>query len=403
MIELKKLSRIVIFALKFICFFCALFEVPITAQRILKGVELNESFDVTVPFKLCHQKIDKNITEFDIASDKTSIFIPLQSGKIAKINLTDESSNNSLTWISDLGGEISSNLIFDDGKIYLITKTFEKKLKENIESNDSAKQIIRYTLWSLDTETGLTHWQLGFDSDAIVSLDTYQDKIFLTAKNGTINWIKKNATQKILRKYPAQIISSPPKFFEDKLYIGTEDNMIFIFSVDKSEIVSKIPTLQSPATILAATEGKLFWGERKGIVNLFDTNSNSLIWSVRYGGEISSLTLVGNGILVTSLDNFVYFTSLQKGKKVWRRRLAGRIRAKPLVVGNFAVLLNAADNNAVVLDLRNGKLVNQISLADIGFVLSKPLLFQNSLVFLTNKGVFSFVTTNTNCSQSQKK
>lgn len=401
MIDLKKLSHAVIFALKLICLLCALFSLSVTAQQTFKTAELNESFDFTVPFKLCYQKPDKNIAVFDIASDKVkAIFLPLQSGKIAKINLTDEVSNNSLIWISDLGGEISSDVIFDDGKVYLITKTFEKNLKENNESIESAKQIIRHTLWSLDSETGLTHWQLGFNSDAIVSLDIYQDKIFLIAKDGTINWIRKSDPQKTLNKYLTQIISSPPKFFEDKIYIGTEDNMILTLSADKSEIVSKLPTVQSPASNLAAAEGKLFWGERRGFVNLLDTNNNNLIWSVRYGGEISSLTLVANGILATSLDNFVYFTSLQKGKKVWRRRLAGRILEKPLIVGNFAVLITAADNNAVVLDLRNGKIVNQISLADIGFVLSKPLLLHNSLVFATNKGVFSFVTTNINCSQS---
>jgi outer membrane protein assembly factor BamB len=148
------------------------------------------------------------------------------------------------------------------------------------------------------------------------------------------------------------------------------------------------------------TEDKLFWGEKKGFVNSFDTNSNSLTWSVRHGGEISSLSLVSNGVLVTSLDNFVYFISLNKGKNVWRRRLAGRITVKPLIVGNFAVIVTAVSKNAVVIDLRNGKVVNQISLTDIGFILSKPLVLQNSLVFLTNKGIFSFVTTNINCSQN---
>jgi hypothetical protein len=351
-----------------------------------------ESVDLSIPFKLCFQKQDKDIAAVNFASDKiSSIFIPFQGGKIAKINL----SNSPLIWLSNLGGEISSDLIFDDGKVYLITKVFEEDFKKS-----NGKQSINYALWSLNAETGLTHWQLGFTSDASVSLDIYQDKLFLIAKNGIINWIKKNDTQTISNKYFAQIISSPSFFFENKIYIGTEDNSILIVSIDKTEIVSKIPTIQSPASVLIASEGKLFWGERRGFVNLFDTDSNSLIWTTRYGGEISSLTLASNGILVTSLDNFAYFTTLQKGKTVWRRRLAGRASIKPLIIGNFAVLVTAVDNNAIVLDLRNGKIVNRISLAGIGFVLSKPLLLQNSLVFSTNKGIFSFVTTNIGCPEN---
>jgi outer membrane protein assembly factor BamB len=102
---------------------------------------------------------------------------------------------------------------------------------------------------------------------------------------------------------------------------------------------------------------------------------------------------------VSSLDNFIYLISPQKGKKVWKRRLAGRISAKPLVVDNFAVFVTAVDNSAVVLDLRNGKIVNQISLADIGFILSRPVIADKALVFSTNKGIFAFSSAHAGCSQ----
>jgi outer membrane protein assembly factor BamB len=232
-----------------------------------------------------------------------------------------------------------------------------------------------------------------------VFLDSYRDKIFLIARDGTVNSVKKNDAQKISNKNLARGISSPPNFFKNKIYIGTEDNLILTVSAGNAEIVSKIPTLQSPASILIAARDKLFWGERKGFVNLFDTKSNSRVWSVRYGGEISSLTLVPDGILVSSLDNFIYLISPQKGKKVWKRRLAGRISAKPLVVDNFAVFVTAVDNSAVVLDLRNGKIVNQISLADIGFILSRPVIADKALVFSTNKGIFAFSSAHAGCAQ----
>jgi outer membrane protein assembly factor BamB len=395
MIALKNFSLTALFIISCIFLYIFFSAVPSMAQQTLKNIELVEPVNFSLPFKLCFQKPDKSALSVEPASDKAeSIFIPFQGGKIAKINL----SSNPVVWMSDLGGEISSNLIFDHGKLYLITKVFEEELKKN---TNSGKQLINYTLWSLEAETGLTDWQLGFTSDTTVSLDIYQDEIFLIANNGTVNLIKKtNGKRKILSKRFEQIISSPPSFFADKIYIGTEDNSILVVSINDAEIVSKIKTVQAAVSALVATEDKLYWGEKKGFVNSFNINNNSLIWSVRYGGEISSLTLVSNGILVTSLDNFAYFTSLQKGKKVWRRRLAGRVLAKPLIIGNFAILITATNNQAVILDLRNGKIVNQISLADIGFILSKPLLLKNSLVFSTNKGVFSFVTTNINCTQN---
>jgi hypothetical protein len=393
--DFKELTDNLISAHKCIFLFFVLFISSVTAQQKNRAVEPNEQIDLSIPFKACFQKPDKNISAFSFASDNSeAIFIPYQTGKIAKINLSSEP----LIWVSDLGGEISSDLIFDNGSVYLITKVFEENVKKDI---DSGKRFTNYTLWSLDAVTGLTEWQLGFTSNTSVSLNINQDKILLITKSGIVETIKKtNGAEKVSNFQLPGIVSTSPDFFSNKFFIGTEDNSILIVSTDKAEVLSKISTVQSPASTLVVTANKLFWGEKKGFVSHYDTNINSLIWTVRFGGEISSLTLVANGILVTSLDNFVYFTSLQKGKKVWRKRLAGRILTKPLIVGNFAVLFTAVDNNAIVLDLRNGKIVNQISLADIGFILSRPVLLQKSLVFSTNKGIFSFIPTNTNCFQN---
>jgi outer membrane protein assembly factor BamB len=390
--DLKKNSRTYIFVFGFIFLYLALFNFPVAAQQV---VESSESVNLSLPFRLCYQKPDNKIASVNFASDNIlSLFVAFQAGKIAKIYLT----NNSTIWMSNLGGEIVSDLIFEDGRVYLITEVFEAASEKDKE-NDGDKQLINYILWSLNAETGLTEWQLSFTSNDSVFLDSYRDKIFLIAKDGTVSSIKKNDAQKISSKNLARGISSPPNFYENKIYLGTDDNSILTVSADNAEIISKIPTLQSPAAILIASGDKLFWGERKGFVNLFDTKSNSRVWSVRYGGEISSLTLVPDGILVSSLDNFVYLISPRKGAKIWKRRLAGRISAEPLIISNFAVFVTAVDNNAVVLDLRNGKIVNQISLADIGFILSKPVIADKSLVFSTNKGIFGFSSVNAGCSQ----
>ncbi len=393
--DFKKNSRTYIFVFGLIFLYLALFNFPVAAQQIVKVVESSKSINLSLPFRLCYQKPDNKIASVNFASDNiSSLFVAFQAGRIAKIHLT----NNSTIWMSNLGGEIVSDLIFEDGRVYLITEVFEAASEKDKE-NDGGKQRINYILWSLNAETGLTEWQLSFTSNDSVFLDSYRDKIFLIAKDGTVSSIKKNDAQKISSKNLARGISSPPNFYENKIYIGSEDNSILTVSADNAEIVSKIPTLQSPAAILIAAGDKLFWGERKGFVNLFDTKSNSRVWSVRYGGEISSLTLVPDGILVSSLDNFVYLISPRKGTKIWKRRLAGRISAEPLIISNFAVVVTAVDNNAVVLDLRNGKIVNQISLADIGFILSKPVIADKSLVFSTNKGIFGFSDVNAGCSQ----
>jgi outer membrane protein assembly factor BamB len=294
-----------------------------------------------------------------------------------------------------LGGEIVSDLIFEEKKIYLITKVVEVNFEKR---NDKNKRKVDFILWSLNAETGVTNWRFLFTSTGYVFLNSYQDKIYLTEKDGNIVSIKKNDAQIVWSRKLTHEISSPPSLFETKIYISLIDNSILALSTDNGEIVTKLSGLHSPASFLIADVNKLFWGETKGSVNLINTSRNSYIWNMRYGGEISSITLTRNGILVTSLDNFAYLVSLQGGKKIWKRRLAGRISVKPLIVGDFLIFITEVNSNVTIMDLKNGKVVNQISLAGKGFILATPLIISNLMVVLTNKGIFAFAEINADCS-----
>ncbi len=113
--DLKKNSRTYIFVFGFIFLYLALFNFPVAAQQV---VESSESVNLSLPFRLCYQKPDNKIASVNFASDNIlSLFVAFQAGKIAKIYLT----NNSTIWMSNLGGEIVSDLIFEDGRVYLLT------------------------------------------------------------------------------------------------------------------------------------------------------------------------------------------------------------------------------------------------------------------------------------------
>ncbi len=386
--DFEKISGPGFFLIRLIFLFVVLFNSSIYGQQVL---EPTETINPTLPLKLCLQRLNKKIEPLNIASDnQSSIFIAFRGGRIEKINLD----GNFGTWVSELGGEIASDLIFEDKRVFLITKV---PLIYSAKENDESQQTINYVLWSLDAETGVTIWRLPFTAKSSVLLKSFQDKIFLTEKDGGVTSIRKSDAQIIWKENFGQEISSPPDLNKNKIYISTGDNSILTVSADNGVIVSKLSKLKSPASILIADENNLYWGDRKGFVTRADTSTKSRIWNVRYGGEISSLTITRNGVLVTSLDNFVYLISMQKGKKIWKRRLAGRILVRPLIAHGFVVFVTAADNNAVILDLRNGRIINQISLADTSFILSAPLVIRNLLVFSTSKGIFAFAGINANC------
>lgn len=370
--------------------FCIFF---VSAQSIPQKKKTSLKLDPTLPFKLCAQVQYNKFAPAKIASDNLLIFSALPNNKIEKFNLKE----NNVVWTSDFGGDLISDLIFENSTIFFMTKIL--KIESFKEKSRSEDQIENYVLWSINAETGLTDWQFPFTAEASVILDSYRDKLFLITKDGTVSLINKVNSQKILNTKLASEFSSPPSFFENKIYIGAGDKTILIVSIDTGEIVSKIRSLEVPASILIGAKEKLIWGDKKGTVNLVDTRTNKRIWSVRYGGEISSLSLVQAGILVSSLDNFIYLISLQKGKKIWKRRLAGRISAEPLIIENSAVVVTAVNGTVSILDISSGKIINQIILPEASFILTKPVIVGGLILFSTNTGIVAFSNINGSCSK----
>lgn len=328
-----------------------------------------------------------NDTIIDVASDNVSgIIISFQNGKIIKLNLIKKF----VIWSSELGGESVSNVIYDKESIYLVTRLLQNKDRELSQN---------YLLWSLDSETGVTKWQFPFTAKSPVLLSSYQNILVLNESSGTLTSVQKSDPQTFWKRNLGQNFSSSPSFNGDNIYIGTNDNSIVKLSAKSGEIISKLPPSQSSSTILIADGDKLFRGEKKGILSLSDTSKDRVVWSVRFGGEISSLTRVSDGLLVSSFDNFVYLVSQRNGRTIWKRRLSGRIIFRPLIIENQALMLSAAGGELVVLNLSDGKILNQISLAERGFVLSMPVILEKRLVLSTTRGIFSYSNGKTDCSE----
>ncbi len=125
-------------------------------------------------------------------------------------------------------------------------------------------------------------------------------------------------------------------------------------------------------------------------------------WKFRNGAQVSSITFTPKGLLLTSYDNFVYLVSTEKGKLIWKKRLAGRITVEPLVFDNFVAVSSLFDSEVFVLDLSNGKQVNQFSLTEESLLLNSPLLLENFLVYVTFKGLSIFSHSGGGCTRRWK-
>jgi outer membrane protein assembly factor BamB len=94
-------------------------------------------------------------------------------------------------------------------------------------------------------------------------------------------------------------------------------------------------------------------------------------------------------ILATSLDNFIYCLSPQNGVKIWKRQLAGRVAAPPLVLNGGVLVAPLVGDECVILNLEDGKKINSIYVGEDNNTEAAPLLSADTLLLTTREGLLA--------------
>ena len=115
-----------------------------------------------------------------------------------------------------------------------------------------------------------------------------------------------------------------------------------------------------------------------------------LQWRKRTGAGVQAVTRVDNGLLVASLDNFVYLLSFSRGKKIWKRQLPGRISSQPAITIDSALFTPFSSNAGVVLTLRDGRQVNSLPTGESINTAAAPIIVGDAVFITTEHGLLAF-------------
>jgi outer membrane protein assembly factor BamB len=345
----------------------------------------SSALDLTLPFKRCWEYKTEEIISGDIASDNDlNIVIPFQTGKLEFL----DSNGGGRFWSSRLGGEIVSNLAVGGDKVYVVLRSVEN-----------------FSLKSISKITGITVWQTKFEMpetfksvDDKSSLHLYEDKLVLVNQNGEFYAFAKESGEILWHKRIGRNLTSPPVFLQDSIIAETSDKKLSVISAADGAKLRDAAAPDQITVLTAQSEDKIFIGDRQGGVSAVNTVSGGTIWKNRVGGaQISDVTLTPGGLLVSSFDNFVYFLSANSGRRIWKRRLNGKISFKPTVFGKHAIVVTLFDSNASVIELSRGNIVNRIGLEEENFFSGSVLLYKNSLVAATPQGLTGFTNASGEC------
>ncbi|MGI9107009.1 MAG: PQQ-binding-like beta-propeller repeat protein [Pyrinomonadaceae bacterium] len=327
----------------------------------------------------------KETISFSPTSNDDSIYLPLSSGEIFSLRVTD----GQLLWKTEIGGEFSASLVADERGVYIASRADDST---SSHQDTHSNGIIR----ALSRTTGITLWMRTLNSPIQAGLVLSETRLFGASNDGRIYAFNKATGEILWVARHASAFVSLPTVHKRRLYLGGEDGTLLALDESTGAVAWRYRTHSALRGPVAIADHVIYFGSADGYVYAFSEINGRLLWRRRTGAAVQAVIHTNSGIIVTSLDNFVYLLSPQRGKLLWKRQLAGRIAALPLIDAQSALFAPLGGDACIVLSLRDGKQLNTLPVGQDGNTSSSPLVVDNLLLIPTRSGLKAFAPVSLN-------
>lgn len=348
-------------------------------------------FKWSKPFNACWSYKSNQIIGDKVASDNAkgiTVFAKL-SGILTALN----NKSGEVFWNTSIGGKLVSKPFFSGDSLYLLIETTAPDTSPI--STETTSENISLIFRSVNILTGLTKQEkifhpanqlLSFQDERKVVL-FYDDAgfIIVDSKYGDVSAEIKNNDRNLR--------VSTVNLLKDILFVGTHDKEILLFSAVDGKLLKKISTNSIPENIFWDGRESLIWTDSRGFINALNIETNKIAWKKRSGAALSTVIRTHIGLLVSSLDNFVYMLDEKNGDVIWKKRFSDKLLDISLIGKNAVVILPFDSGVASVLDINNGRLINSLKLSDSEVFQSVSPLSDSDLVFSTADGIIFFSST----------
>jgi outer membrane protein assembly factor BamB len=311
------------------------------------------------------------------AADGERIYLPLAGGTLVSLRSTD----GQLFWKTDIGGELSASPVADQRGVYIASETIGVR-------SDVPRALGALRL--LGSEGGVTLWMRTLPMPLRGVLAMSETALFGGASDGRVYAVLKKSGEVAWMMQHSAPFSSQPVLNGARLYIGCDDGNLFALNQATGKTIWRYRTRGPVRGRPVVVNGVVYFGSEDGYVYALMEDTGRLRWRKRTGAGVQAVAAAGGGILVASLDNFVYFLSLNHGDQVWKRQLPGRLASQPLIAVDGALFTPLSGDAGVVLDPRDGKQINTLPIGEDNNTSAAPII-AGELVFLTTRhGLMAF-------------
>jgi outer membrane protein assembly factor BamB len=318
-----------------------------------------------------------NITNLTPGVDSERIYLPLTNGSIISVSLAD----GKLSWKSEIGGVISASPVADAKSVYVAS--------ESIPTPKSPYLQATGVLRALSSQSGLTTWMRTLPSPVRGVINVKLDLLFVSSTDGRLYAIKKETGEIKWISYNSSAYNSLHRLEDNILYIGDAAGDIIAIEQMSGQSIWRYRTRKTLRAPVIVSANIVYTGTADGYVFAIDRLTGRIKWRVRTGAAVQTVQAAEKCILATSLDNFIYCLSPRNGVKLWKRQLAGRVSAPPLVLNGSVLVAPLVGDECVILNLEDGKKINSIYVGEDNNTEAAPLLTADTLLLTTREGILA--------------
>lgn len=275
--------------------------------------------------------------------------------------------NGEEIWKTSSGGEIDAAPIINENNILVLNKV----IKAYTDFSESADRTVpkdpdRYFLTSISGTTGIPNWRrdIGF----------LRNPVFRVTAAGGIEISEKHGERKTFDIDSGRPIDSPALMtgFSTGLY-------------------SEHPLIKAAVVTAGISGGETdFLGTLRGELTSLDAQKRKINWKKKLGAKITAIENSNAGLIVTSLDNFIYLIAKETGKIKWKKRLSGRVSVAPLILENEDTVAAVSLSSLYLIRLSTGKPVHTLDFSPDRSIIDKPIYTGGRLILLTETGLAAF-------------
>jgi eukaryotic-like serine/threonine-protein kinase len=332
---------------------------------------------LAAPLALSWRYVSAEMINLAPAADGKQIYLPVAAGGVLALN----AETGKLVWRENVGGEISAEFTADDTAVFVANQ---------IVAPPSGQLRAQGAIRALGRDSGLTLWMRTIPFPFKGSLVLSDNSLFANAADGRVYSLNKSTGEV---RWVVQIngqFSAPPFSYGENLFVGTTDGTLYCLRKNDGKVMWRYRTRGEIRGRATGVNETIFFGGGDGYVYALDQLSGRLRWRSRTGAAIQSVVASGSEVIAASLDNFVYGFTALNGSKLWKRQLAGRPVSQPAVQGD-TVLFNPLSGDAgVVLDTRDGKVLNTLPVGEKNNAAASPVISGQTVLLSTREGLIAF-------------